>query len=391
MSSALAWIDEELAALDRQSLRRRRVVHAGPQGATIEIAGQTLANFGSNDYLALTGDARVVAAAREAAEQEGWGAGASPLLTGYSQSHELLERRLAEFEQTEAAVVFVSGFAANLGTIGALVGPGDVVFSDQWNHASMIDGCRLSRAEVCVYPHADVRALAGQLRDAGKYRRKLIVTDSLFSMEGDFAPLAELADLAERYEAMLMVDEAHGTGVFGAGGRGVAEHLGVMERVDVRMGTLSKALGASGGFVAGSRRLVDWLVNRARPYIFSTASPPATCAAAASALEIVRQEPWRRETVLALARELRERIRGEGWDVGRSESQIVPLVVGEPERALQLSAYLREQGIWAPAIRPPSVPAGRALLRISLTAGHRKEMIDQLCEALGHYRSRMTG
>ena len=171
----------------------------------------------------------------------------------------------------------------------------------------------------------------------------------------------------------------------------MAEHLGVMERVDVRMGTLSKALGASGGFVAGSRRLVDWLVNRARPYIFSTASPPATCAAAASALEIVRQERWRRETVLALARELRERLRGDGWDVGRSESQIVPLVVGDPERALQLSAYLREQGIWAPAIRPPSVPPGRALLRISLTAGHRKEMIDQLCEALGHYRSRMTG
>jgi 8-amino-7-oxononanoate synthase len=381
-SEALDWIGDELRRLEAHDLRRRLVTHEGPQATRIVVDGRELLNFGSNDYLALASDRRLVTALLHAAQHEGWGAGASPLLTGHGASHRRLEERLAAFEATEAALVFPSGFAANVGTIAALVGPADAVYSDKLNHASIIDGCRLCGADVQVYPHARADELAKLLRSHTGDRRRLIVTDSLFSMEGDLAPLAELADLAERHDSMLMVDEAHATGVFGEHGRGVAEHLGVEHRVHVRIGTLSKALGCVGGFVAGSRELIDWIVNRARPYIFSTAGPPAASAAALAALEIVASEPHRGRELLARAGELRSRLVEQGWDVGASSSQIVPVIVGKPAAALQLSARLREQGIWAPAIRPPSVPHGRSLLRISLSYGHTPEMLDQLCRAL---------
>jgi 8-amino-7-oxononanoate synthase len=244
----------------------------------------------------------------------------------------------------------------------------------------------LSRADVRTYAHADWQGLAQLLDRRTNHRRRLIVTDSLFSMDGDLAPLAELADLAERYEAMLLIDEAHATGVFGAGGSGVAEHLGVETRIPVRVGTLSKALGGVGGFVVGSRALIDWLVNRARPYIYSTAAPVASAAAALAAIEIVEQEPNRRKALLERAADLRARLADQGWALGRSASQITPIILGDPQRASAMAARLREQGIFVPAIRPPTVPDGEACLRISLTYAHSEEMIKRLLAALGNLR-----
>ena len=368
--------------LDRQGLRRDLATRKGPQGARIVLDHQELVNFGSNDYLGLAADPRLAAAGIAAIEQQGVGSGASPLISGRDKVHRRLEIRLAKFEGTEAALVFPSGFAANLGTISALVGPGDVVFSDAKNHASLWDGCRLSRADVRVYPHGDAEQLDRLLSRLTKYRRRLIVTDGLFSMDGDVAPLCELADVAQRHEAMLLVDEAHATGVLGNVGRGAADLLRVEHRVTVRIGTLSKALGCSGGFVAGSHSLIDWLVNRARPYIYSTAAPCAIAAAAIAALDIVKLEPQRRRELLARAETLRRMLARQGWSLGRSTSQIVPVIVGEPERAVELSAWLRSRGLLVPAIRPPTVPEGEACLRISLTCGHTEEMIEQLVEAM---------
>ena len=258
-----------------------------------------------------------------------------------------------------------------------------MVFTDRKNHASLLDGCRLSRADVKVYPHNDWQRLDRLLSQDSGHGRRLIVTDSLFSMDGDIAPLAHLAEVAERHEAMLMIDEAHATGVFGASGRGVAEEQDVESRVQVRVGTLSKAFGSHGGYVVGERRLIDWLVNRARPYVFSTAAPAAVAAASLAALEIVVQEPERRTTLMKRAGDLRRRLANQGWSVGDSVSQIIPVVVGEAEAAVQLSTRLRKMGMFVPAIRPPTVPKGEACLRTSLSFSHTSEMIDRLVDALG--------
>jgi 8-amino-7-oxononanoate synthase len=363
----LDWLDEKLETLARRGLRRERVARVGQSGPTIAIGGRTLVNYGSNDYLGLAGDARLAEAAMRCTGESGWGSGASPLITGYTIWHERLEARLAEFAGTESAIVFSSGYAANVGTIAALAGRDDLVFSDELNHASIIDGCRFSRAETHVYRHGDADHLETLLRAATGRGRRLIVTDTTFSMDGDLAPLAEITEIADRHGAMLMVDEAHATGVFGANGRGVSEHFGVANRVHVHVGTLSKALGSSGGFVCGSKRLIDWLANRSRSDVFSTSPPAAMCAAAVAALDIVRDEPERRTTLLARAEAVRQRLRTQGWDVGRSASQIIPLVVGDSQRAMQISAVLREHGLFVPGIRPPTVPLGHAMLRISLS------------------------
>ncbi|MGH7140313.1 MAG: aminotransferase class I/II-fold pyridoxal phosphate-dependent enzyme, partial [Pirellulales bacterium] len=344
--SSLSWIDTELAGLAERDLLRRVRSHGRQQGVTLEIEGRELINFGSNDYLSLAADPRLAAAAKRALDEEGCGSGASPLLAGHSAALARLEEQLAEFEGTEAAIVFPSGFAANLGVIGALVGPGDAVFSDALNHASIVDGCRLARAAVHIYPHGDCETLSSQLRQAGSFRRRLIVTDGLFSMDGDLAPLAELAQLAEEHQAMLLVDEAHATGVLGAQGRGACEQLGIEDRGAVRVGTLSKALGAAGGFVCGRRSLIEWLVNRARAYIFSTALPPSMAAAGAAALAIVAAEPARRSELVRRAGWLREELTARGWQMGRSDSQIIPLIVGSARRALELSLQLSERGVW---------------------------------------------
>lgn len=382
----LAWIADELDLLAERDLFRELHATEGPQSARLRIGAREFVNFGANDYLGLAADARLVEAAARAADEWGWGAGASPLLVGRTQAHAQLERRLAEFEAAEAAILFSSGFAANQGAIAALVGKGDAVYSDALNHASIVDGCRLSRAEVHVYSHADPSSLKRLLSKASVSGRRLIVTDSLFSMDGDLAPLTDLAELAREYGCMLMIDEAHATGVFGRNGRGIAEYLGCEDGIHIRVGTLSKALGGIGGFVAGRRTLTNWLANRARPYVFSTAFPPAAAAAACAALDIVANEPLRRETLLSRSADLTERLRGQGWDIGASQSQIIPLLIGEASQALAISAALARQGFWVPAIRPPSVPAGEARLRVSLSYAHDASMIDGLVEALGRLK-----
>jgi 8-amino-7-oxononanoate synthase len=381
-SDCLNWIDAELDALERQGLRRRLITREGHQSATISLDGREYGNFSANDYLGLAADPRIADAAADAVKKFGWGSGASPLISGHAELHRRLEEKLAEFERTEAALLFTSGFAANSGTIAALAGPGDAVFCDRKNHASLFDGCRLSRADVRVYPHADAQALDELLAKSNSYRRRLIVTDSLFSMDGDFAPMVDLVEIAEKRSAMLLVDEAHATGVFGEHGTGVCERFGVEHRVPIRIGTISKALGGIGGFVVGSRKLIEWLVNRARPYIFSTASPAAISAAAMAALEIVRDEPERRIELLAMADYVRQELLDRGWRLGPSTSQILPVIVGETEKALALSEKLREKGLFVPAIRPPTVPDGESCLRISLSYAHTPEQIEKLLGTL---------
>jgi 8-amino-7-oxononanoate synthase len=375
--------------------RVRRLVQSA-QGVRLRLGGRECLNFSSNDYLNLAADARLARAAARAARRYGCGSGASPLVSGYLPPLRALERDLARWEGTEAALVFNSGFAANLAAVSALAGRADAVFSDEWNHASLIDGCRLARARTHVYRHGDATHLEDLLRRHGpSARRRMIVTDTVFSMDGDLAPAAALADLAARYDCMLLLDEAHATGVLGDAGRGVTD-LVPAGAIDpdrlVKVGTLSKALGAQGGFVCGTRRLVRWLVNHARPYIFSTALAPPSAAAARRAVALVREEPERRGHLLALADFLRKRLREAGFadadGILRSRCQIIPLIVGSEREAVAWSEHLLERGLFVPAIRPPSVPAGTARLRVSLTAGHTECNVDQLAEALRRLRKR---
>jgi 8-amino-7-oxononanoate synthase len=384
----LSWIDDDLAQLEETHLRRSLPPPIGEQGAVITLAGQQLVNFACNDYLSLAADPRLIEAATAAAHHFGVGRGASPLVIGRADVHEKLERRLAAWEQTEAALLFPSGFAANAGIIPTLVDRRDAIFGDANNHASIIDGCRLSGAHKCVYPHADMKALEQQLLQAAHFRRRLIISDTLFSMDGDLTPLVQLARLAQQHQAMLMLDEAHATGVFGARGHGAVEHLlaetpQLKQHISLRVGTLSKALGAAGGFVCGSRKLIDWLANRARSYVYSTAQPASVSAAALTALEIIDQEPERRQTVLRQAHQVRERLHAQGWNTGLSASQIIPIMIGSPSQTMDLALALRERGLLVPGIRPPSVPVGQSLLRLSLCYHHTPAMLDRLLEALG--------
>ncbi|MBC7857041.1 MAG: 8-amino-7-oxononanoate synthase [Pirellulaceae bacterium] len=382
MTDPLSWLDDALADLDRRDLRRTLLIRESPQrGDCIEIDGRTLANFGSNDYLGLASDECLRRAVSNAVRDRGWGSGASPLVTGRGSLHAMLENELARFEGTEATLLFSTGFAANVGVIASLVGPEDIIFSDAKNHASIIDGCRLSGAPIHVYRHCDVDDLRQSLA-VSRHRRKLIVTDTLFSMDGDLAPLSQIAELAREHGAMLLVDEAHATGVFGKEGRGVCEHLGTDDGVHIRVGTLSKGLGSSGGFVAGTQTLIDWLANRARPYGFSTAMPEAMAAAGLAAIRAVKEEPIRRQELLQRAATLRGQLTSGGLRIGRSESQIIPVILGSPARTMQAAAELRQAGYFLPGIRPPSVPEGESLLRISLSWLHQPGQLDSLAHTL---------
>jgi 8-amino-7-oxononanoate synthase len=386
-----AWMDDDLNERRRQGLYRvRRPLQSG-QDVRVRLRGRLLLNFSSNDYLALASDPRLAVAAARAARRYGCGAGASPLISGHTPPLRALERDLARWEETEAALVFSSGFAANLALVSALADREDAIFSDALNHASLIDGCRLSRGRLHVYRHADLSHLEDLLRsEAGKSRRRLIVSDTVFSMDGDLTPLAGLLELAGRFDCLLLIDEAHATGVLGEAGRGATDLLPtpVREAWDrlVKVGTLSKALGAQGGFVCGSRRLIDWALNRARPYVYSTALAPPAAAAARRAVAIVREEPWRRRRVLALSDLLRSRLHDQGFSVAGSGCAIVPLIVGGAREASLLSRRLEQAGLLVPAIRPPSVPEGAARLRISLTAGHTEADVEELLTALRRLR-----
>jgi 8-amino-7-oxononanoate synthase len=362
---------QELTALEARALRRHlRVVDEVLPEGKVRVGGQVLLNLSSNDYLGLAQDPRIIAAAQAAALRWGAGAGASRLVVGHLGLHEAVEAHLATFKGTEAAVIFPTGYMANVGTISALVGPGDVVFSDRLNHASIYDGIKLSGAALQRFPHRDLNRLEQLLQQNGAAKRRLIVTDSVFSVDGDVAPLTDLVALKAQYGAWLMIDEAHATGVLGAKGAGLAEALGVAGEVDIHMGTFSKALGSQGGYVAGDRRLVDYLHNRARSFIYSTALAPMVLGAIDEALAIVVQEPERR---LYLAREseaFRQALLAAGLDLLGSETQIIPVLVGENDSTLEFAAAIKDQGLMAVALRPPTVPPGGGRVRFSLSAAH---------------------
>jgi 8-amino-7-oxononanoate synthase len=385
----MQWLDEELAKRKRLGLLRVRRSVQSAQGIHVCRGGRAFFSFASNDYLGLATDPRLAKAAAGAARRFGCGAGASPLVHGYLTPHRKLEHALARWENVPETLVFSSGFLANVAVVSTLAAPEDAIFSDALNHASIIDGCRLSRARVHIYRHADVNHLAEMLRREGVHaRRRLIVTDTVFSMDGDLAPVAELLELAEQHDALLVLDEAHATGVMGEHGRGVSElMLGEFqtERI-IKVGTLSKALGSQGGFVCGSRRLIEWLVNHARPYIFSTALAPPAATAARRALAIVQAEPEARRRLQWLAAFLRERLHDAGLGSSSSASQIVPLIVGAARTALRLAAALKREGLLVPAIRPPAVAPGTARLRISLSAGHTEDDVLRLVSALQTHR-----
>ena len=374
-------LDAELVALEAQDLRRIRREVGGLQGPWIELHGRRVLCLASNNYLGLAGDPRVVAGGIRALEQSGAGAGASPLISGHMTTHAAFEEELADWQGTEAALVFGSGYHANIGVIGALVGAGDVVFSDELNHASLIDGCRLSKAKRLVYRHRDLEDLEAKLREfPGK--RRLIVTDSVFSMDGDLAPLHGLVSLAQQHGAEIMLDEAHAVGVFGAQGGGYADALGLGDQIAIRMGTLGKALGSYGAFVSGSRPLIDLLVNRARAYVFSTGLPPATVGSAAAALEIIRTESGVRERLWQNARCLHAALAEGGYAMEPFESPIIPLVIGTSADALRVAKQALEQGVFAPAIRPPTVPEGTSRLRVTPIASHTEQEMQEAARIL---------
>ena len=365
-------IDLEARLDELQSLGlRRRLRHiSGPQGPRVVLDGKPVLLLCSNDYLGFADHPRVRTAAADAAMRWGAGAGASRLVCGTMTPHRRLEERLAAFKGREAALLFGSGYLANMGVIAALARPGDVVFSDELNHASIVDGCRLSRAEVFVYNHADVEHLQWGIRQA-EGRGALIVSDGLFSMDGDIAPLEDLVALAERHRLRLVVDEAHATGTIGPEGRGTLAAAGLEDQVDVIVGTLGKALGSYGAFVACEREMAQYLINAARTFIFSTAPPPPAVAAALAALELIQERPYRVARLQANAAALRSALQQEGFDLGASRTHIIPMVIGEAQAALSVCEGALERGVFAQAIRPPTVPPQTSRLRLSVMASHR--------------------
>ncbi len=380
------WFESELEQIKAAGLYRRLRRVENAQGPTLWLDGREVINFSSNNYLGIANHPALAAAAKEAIDRYGCGSGASRLISGNMTLHEQLENRLAAFKGTEAALVFNSGFQANIGILSTLTGEGDVIFSDAFNHASIIDGCRLARAKTLVYDHCDLDKLEAGLEQAAHARRKLIVTESIFSMDGDQAPLKEIVELSENYGAMVMVDGAHATGIFAANGAGVVAQLGLGERVLVQMGTLGKALGGFGAYVAGSRALRELLINRCRSFIYTTALPPAVMAMALAAIDLVRREPERREQLFSNCRRLKEGLRSLGFSLAAGDSPIVPLIIGDAEKTMRFSELLLQKGIFAQGIRPPTVPLGTSRLRITLMATHTPEQIEKALDAFKEIR-----
>jgi 8-amino-7-oxononanoate synthase len=391
-------IEEHLAELEQLDLSRRLRLVSGPQGPTVLLDGKPVLLLCSNNYLGLADHPRVREAAAEAAMRWGVGAGASRLVSGTMTVHRRLEERLAAFEGSEACLLFGSGYLANIGVIGALAGRGDTIFSDELNHASIVDGCRLSRAQVVVYRHLDVEHLdwslhrhgGGSSRGIGSSRggqdevgRRLIVTDSVFSMDGDVAPLEEIVELANAHEARVVVDEAHATGILGPGGRGAVADAGLEREVDVIVGTLGKALGSYGAYVCASAEMVRYLINTARSLIFSTAPGPPAIAGALAALELLRERPHRVQRLRSNARVLRRALAVEGFPVADEEMPIVPLIVGDERAAMGLCEEAIERGVFAQAIRPPTVPAGTSRLRLAAMASHTTSDLRMAASVLG--------
>ena len=379
----LGFVDAHVRDLRARGLFRPFQVLQTPQGPRIRIAGRELINMSSNDYLGLANHPELREAAKAGADAWGSGAGAVRTIAGTLDVHEALEVELAAWKGAEATLVFQSGFAGNLGTIPALVGRGDVILSDELNHASIIDGCRLSRAEIRRFAHADADSLREQLTACAPDQRKLVVTDGVFSMDGDIAPLPDICEVAESFDAMVMVDDAHGSGVLGRGGRGSVDHFGLHGRVHVQLGTLSKAIGSMGGYIAGSQGLRDYLTHTARPLLFSTSHPPAVVEATRAAIRVLSREPERVDRLWANARFFKQGLRDLGMDLGRSATPITPVIVGEAERAHALSDRLRQCGVFVQSVVFPTVPRGAARVRAMVSAAHSEEDLTQAIAAFG--------
>jgi glycine C-acetyltransferase len=378
---ALDGLEGKLAELEEQGLLLLPRTLEGPTGARARFDGRDVINLASNNYLGLANHPRVNAAAAKAALELGAGSGAVRTIAGSMSMHLELEQRFAAFKHADAALMFQSGFTANAGTVAAILDKEDVIVSDQLNHASIIDGARLSRAEIKVFPHKDAEAAGALLVETARPgRRQLLITDGVFSMDGDIAPLPDLVEVAERHGAIMMVDDAHATGVLGAGGAGTVDHFGLHGRVDIQVGTLSKAIGVLGGFIAGPRVLIRWLENRGRPYLFSTSAPPAVVAACMSALDVIHDEPERLERLWSNTRAFKAGLHELGFDTGLSETPITPVIAGDEERAQALGRRLFEEGVFAPAIVFPTVVRGQARVRTIVTADHTERDLDEAVE-----------
>jgi glycine C-acetyltransferase len=379
----LAFLTTELNTLRDQGLHRSLRILEGRQQASSQFDGRTVVNLSSNNYLGLTTHPRLVEAAIQAIRDFGVGSGSVRTIAGTMAIHMELERRLAAFKKTEAVVVFQSGFAANAGTVSAILTKDDVVISDALNHASIIDGCRLSRAAIKVFPHKDVAAARTVLQELPASQRKLLITDGVFSMEGDLGPLPALCDLAEEFGCIMMVDDAHASGVFGANGRGTVDHFNMHGRVDIQVGTLSKAMGALGGYVAGSRDFIDFLYHRARPFLFSTSHPPSVAATCLAALDVLEQEPEIIDRLWDNTRFFKAGLMAMGFDTGLSESPITPVIAGDGSRAMKLSDRLFEEGVFAQGIAFPTVARDKARVRTIVTATHTRGELQFALDAFG--------
>jgi glycine C-acetyltransferase len=380
---SLDYLRDELGELERAGTALHPRVLEGEQAARARFDGRHVINLASNNYLGLAAHPRLRAAASRAAAELGAGSGAVRAIAGTMALHRDLERRFADFKGAEEALMFQSGFTANSGTVAAILGREDVIVSDALNHASIIDGARLSRAEIKVFPHKDVEAADRLLTETkGPGRHQLLITDGVFSMDGDIAPLPDLVQVAEEHEAIMMIDDAHATGVLGRGGRGTVSHFGLdPSRVDIQVGTLSKAIGVLGGFIAGPPHLVQWLVNRGRPFLFSTSAPPAVAAACIAALDVMEEEPERLERLWDRTRFFKDGLHALGFDTGASETPITPVIAGDETNAVELSALLWEEGVFTPAIVFPTVARGRARVRTIVTADHTEEDLKEALDA----------
>jgi glycine C-acetyltransferase len=383
MRDPLAYLDDELQDLRARGLYRSLRVLESEQGAHATFDGRAVVNLSSNNYLGLTGHPRLRASAIAATERYGAGSGSVRTIAGTMALHVQLERRLAAFKKTEAAVVFQSGFTANAGTVAGLLGRDDVIVSDELNHASIIDGARLSRASIKVFPHRDAAAARTILEAVPRGTRTLLITDGVFSMDGDLGALPELCALAEEFDCIMMVDDAHASGVFGEHGRGTIDHFGLHGRVHVQVGTLSKAIGVLGGYVAGSRSLIDFLHHRARPFLFSTSHPPAVAAACLAAIDVLESEPqWMRQ-LWDNTRFFKEGLARLGFDTGASQSPITPVLIGDGALAMRFSDRLFEEGVFAQGIGYPTVPEGRARVRTIVTATHQRDELQLALDRFG--------
>jgi len=367
------FLTDTLNQIKQKGLYRTFQFLESAPGPVVMINGKKVIQFSSNNYLGLADHPVLKKAAKDAVEKYGVGVGASRLITGNIELYGKLEGRMARFKHTESALIFPTGYQANVGTITALLGPDDVIFSDALNHASIIDGCRLSGAQIMVYPHRDLASLEKIIRKAPKARNRMIITDGIFSMDGTIAPLPELVALARHYGCWLMVDEAHATGVLGKQGRGTAEFFGMEEEVDIQMGTFSKALGSLGGYIAGSRKLIEFLTNKCRSLIYTTGLPPAVLAVNQAAIDLVKKGSKLREKIREKANFFRKELNKLGYNTVNSETQIIPVLIGDNDLTMEFSQYLFRKGIFAQGIRPPTVPKGLSRIRISIMATHKWE------------------